>query len=79
MNFAKLAAATACIAILSGAARAEDDASAAHVLATQCLAKNGTFDAETMQCAEPSEGSVASDPIVGPMLRGAASDTQDAQ
>jgi len=79
MNFAKLAAATACVAVLSIAAYAEDDASAAHVLATQCLAKNGIFDAETMQCAEPSEGTAAADPIVGPMLRGAASDTQDAQ
>jgi len=79
MNFAKLAAATACVAVISIAAHAEDDASAAHVLATQCLAKNGVFDAETMQCAEPSEGTAAADPIMGPMLRGAASDTQDAQ
>lgn len=77
MNFAKLAAATACVAVISIAAHAEDDA--AHVLATQCLAKNGVFDAETMQCAEPSEGTAAADPIMGPMLRGAASDTQDAQ
>ena len=79
MNFAKLAAAASCLAILSVAAHAEDDAAAAHVLATQCLAKNGIFDAETMQCAEPSEGTAAADPTVGPMLRGAASGTQDAQ
>lgn len=79
MNFAKLAAATACVAVISIAAHAEDDTGAAHVLATQCLAKNGVFDTETMQCAEPSEGTAAADPIMGPMLRGAASDTQDAQ
>ena len=79
MNVAKLAVAGACLAILTAAAQAQDDASAAHVLATQCLAKNGTFDVETMQCAEPSEGTVAADPIFGPMLRGAGSDTQDAQ
>jgi len=32
-----------------------------------------------MHCAEPSEGTAAADPIVGPLLRGAASNTQDAQ
>jgi hypothetical protein len=76
MKIAKCAIASLSVALAAVAAHAEPDATA-HNLAAQCAAKNGTFDAASMQCTEPTEDSAAGDLVVGPMMRGLAPEAQE--
>ncbi len=67
------------MALAVTAARAADDPDAtSHDLAAQCAAKNGTYDASSNECKEPSQDSAAGDPIVGPMMQGLAPEAQGA-
>ncbi len=78
MTFLKSAAAASItIALLSSGAWANDDEASVHDLAAQCASRGGLFDASTKECAEPSPGSAAADPVVGPMLQGLAADALD--
>lgn len=78
MTFSKCAAVSICIALAATAARADNPDTTAHDLAAQCAAKNGTFDASSNECKEPSEDSAASDLVVGPMMKGLAPEAQGA-
>lgn len=76
MNFLKCAALSLCLALATTAARADDPDATAHDLAAQCAAKNGTFDATTNECKEPSADTAAGDLVVGPMMKGLAPEAQ---
>lgn len=78
MNSLKCAALSLCIALAATAARADNPDAAAHDLAAQCAAKNGTFDAGTNECKEPSTDTAAGDLVVGPMMKGLAPEAQSA-
>lgn len=69
MTFAKCAIAGMCLALAVTAVRAEGPDATVHDLAAQCAAKNGLFDPNTQECAEPSEDSAAGDLVVGPMMK----------
>ena len=78
MTFLKTAAAASiAITLASSAAFANDDETSLHDLAAQCASKSGLFDPSTKECAEPSPGSAAADPVFGPMLKGLAPDALD--
>ena len=77
MNLLKCAALSVCFALAAAAAHAADNPDAtAHDLAAQCAAKNGTFDASSNECKEPSADSAAGDLVVGPMMKGLAPEAQ---
>jgi hypothetical protein len=78
MTFLKCAALSACLALTTTAAWADEPDVTAHDLAAQCAAKNGTFDVGTNQCNEPSADSAVGDPVVGPMMKGLAPEAQGA-
>lgn len=70
MNFVKcVAALSVSIALAATAARADDPDATSHDLAAQCAAKNGTYDAASNTCTEPSADSAAGDLVVGPMMK----------
>jgi hypothetical protein len=79
MTLWKCAAVSVCLALAVTAARADDPDTTAHDLAAQCAAKNGTFDASTNECKEPSSDSAAGDLVVGPMMQGLAPEAQGAK
>lgn len=76
MNFLKCVAFCFCVALAATAARADDPDASAHDIAAACAAKNGTFDAASNECKEPSEDSAAGDLVVGPMMKGLAPEAQ---
>jgi hypothetical protein len=78
MNFLKSAVVCICIALAPTVAGAEGPDATMHDLAAKCAARNGTFDTNSMQCAEPGEDSAAGDLVVGPMMRVLGSEAQDA-
>ncbi len=61
-----------------GAARADDTDAAAHDIAAQCAARNGTFDQNSKQCTEPAPDSASGDLVVGPMMQVLQPQAQDA-
>lgn len=77
MTLLKCAAVAVCAVLAVTAARADDTDATKHDLAAQCAARNGTFDASSNECKEPSADSAAGDPIVGPMMQGLAPGAQD--
>jgi len=77
MSIRKFAAVTLSIALAAGAARAEQPDTTVPNLAAQCAAKNGLFDPNSLECAEPTEGSAAGDLLVGPMMRVLGPEVQD--
>jgi len=69
MTLLRCAAASLCVVLAAPAALADDPDVTVHNLAAQCAAKNGTFDAATNECHEPSADSAAGDLVVGPMMK----------
>jgi hypothetical protein len=77
MKLWKCACVGICLTLSISAARAEDaEMPAPDLAAHDCAAKNGTFDASSGQCKEPSEDSPSGDLVVGPMMKVLGPDAQ---
>ena len=70
MNFAKcVVVLSISLALAATSARADEPDVTAHDAAAKCAVRNGTFDAASNTCAEPSSDSAAGDLVVGPMMK----------
>ena len=78
MNLLRCACVAWCLVLSICVAQADDNDAAAHDLAAQCAAKNGTFDESSKQCAEPAPDSASGDLVVGPMMQVLQPQAQDA-
>ena len=78
MNLLRCACAAWCLVLSICVAQADDNDAAAHDLAAQCAAKNGTFDESSKQCTEPAHDSASGDLAVGPMMQVLEPQAQDA-
>jgi hypothetical protein len=65
-----------CVVVAAAVAYADEPDTSAQDLAAQCAGKNGLFDPNTNECAEPNPDSAAGDLVVGPMMKGLAPDAQ---
>ena len=78
MTILRSALVSVCMVAAAAAAQADEPDTRAHDLAAQCAVKNGLFDPNTNECAEPAEDSAAGDLLVGPMMKGLAPEAQGA-